>query len=113
MSSAESCSWCGRPVVSMAASRSMKARPRAQRFVVRAGREVGELVVVALVAEGCGVLRLVAELVLPDVVEETIEFARAGGDVLVEILRGTAAGVGAGAARSWAESRERGRCAEQ
>ena len=49
-----------------------------QGFVVRAGREVGELVVVALVAEGGGVLRLVAELVLPYLVEETGEIARCG-----------------------------------
>ncbi len=53
-----------------------------QRVVVGAGREVGELVVVALVSEIGGVLRIVAEFVLPDLVEEARESTRTGGDVL-------------------------------
>jgi hypothetical protein len=57
-----------------------------QRVVDGAGREVGELVVEALVAEEGGVLGGVAELVLPDVVEEAGELARAVSGVLGNVL---------------------------
>jgi len=67
-----------------------------QGFVVRAWGEVGELVVVALVAEDCGILRLVAKLVLPYLVEEAGEIAAAGGDVLGEVPGGNGGGSGRG-----------------
>ena len=85
----------------------MKARPRARDSLYGAGREVGELVVVALVAEGGGVLRLVAELVLPYLVEEAGEIAAAGGDVLCEVPGGNGGGSGRGRGAELGGERDR------
>ena len=48
----------------------MKARPRASASLTALGEWSSSSVVVALVAEEGGVLGIVAQLVLPDVVEE-------------------------------------------
>ena len=81
-----------------------------ERVVVGAGRVVGELVVVALVAEVGGVLGGVAELVLPYLIEETGELARAGGDVLREVLRGDGGGCGRGSGAELCVQREMRDC---
>ena len=90
----------------------MKARP-GQRIVDGARGEVGELVIVALVAEVGGVLGRVAELVLPYLVQEAGELARLSGDVMREVLRGNGGGSGRGRGAELGVERERGRCAEQ
>ena len=58
-----------------------------ERVVDRAGRVVGQLRVVALVAEVGRVLRIMPQLVLPDVVEQVVQLARTRGNVLLHALR--------------------------